>query len=83
MLDRFVNAVEGTDIPNGSDKNWNNKDFGFSVIHVYGKTGEIISDLYPNPNTDLNGAHVVADNTPDPHVINGYLETEAIPDTSP
>lgn len=38
MLDRFVNAIEGTDIPNISDKNWNNKDFGFAVTHVYGKT---------------------------------------------
>ena len=33
-----VEAIEGTDIPYETDRNWNTKDFGFATIHVYGKT---------------------------------------------
>lgn len=38
MLDKFVSAIESIDMPNKSDRNWNNKDFGFVTYHMYGTT---------------------------------------------
>ena len=38
ILNRFVEAIEGTDIPNNADPNMNTKDFGFATVHVYRNT---------------------------------------------
>lgn len=38
ILDKFVEAIEGIDIPDNNDPNWNTKDFGFVTIHIYRNT---------------------------------------------
>lgn len=41
ILNRFVEAIEGTDVPDNLDPNWNTKDFGFATVHVYRNTDNI------------------------------------------
>lgn len=43
ILNRFVEAIEGTDIPNNADPNMNTKDFGFATVHVYRNTASVSS----------------------------------------
>jgi hypothetical protein len=38
MIDKFIEAIEGTDIPDNIDPNWNTKDFGFATINIYRNT---------------------------------------------
>lgn len=43
ILDKFVEAIEGIDIPDNNDPNWNTKDFGFVTIHIYRNTKSVSS----------------------------------------